>query len=223
MAAAMAQEEGKLLAPSITVSGQGEVKGQPDMAQISVGVVTEAKSAAEAMEANNTAMHQLMASLKQEGIAEKDIQTANFSVNPQYRQDELQRQARIVGYQVENLVQINVRDLSKLGGLLEKLVQSGANRMHGINFQFSDRKEILNRARRDALADARQAAQIYAEAAGVHLGDVLLIREQSAAVPVAYRGVAMEAMAARAPVPIAPGEQTVSINVSVTYALAATK
>lgn len=215
---AMAQFESKVLAPSITVNGQGEVTGQPDAAQINVGVVTEARSPADAMQANNEAMHQLLATLKQEGIEEKHVQTTAFNVSPQYRQEQGQQQPRIVGYQVENQVQINVKHLDKLGALLEKLVQSGANRMHGIQFKFGDRKELLNRARAQALADAREAAQIYATAAGVELGEVLLIREEGAAIPM-YRGVGMEAMAARAAVPISPGEQSVSINVTVTYGL----
>lgn len=215
----MAQGEAKVLAPSITVSGEGEVKGKPDMAVITVGVGTEAKTAAEAMDANNQAMHQLMATLKQEGIEERDIQTTNFNISPQYRQDEARQQPKIVGYQVENQVTIGVRDLAKLGGLLEKLVQSGANRMHGIQFKFSDRKALVNDARRQALADARQAAEIYAEAAGVQLGEVLLIREQGTAVPMPFQGVQMEMMAARASVPISAGEQAVSVNISVTYAL----
>ncbi len=225
---ASGQGETKMLAPSITVNGQGEAKGKPDMAQTTVGVVTEAKSATEAMEANNVAMQQLMTTLQQAGIEEKDIQTTGFNISPQYRQDppppqgrpsEAPRQPRIAGYQVENQVQINVRDLSKLGGLLEKLVQSGANRMNGIAFKFSKQEELTDRARRSAMDNARHAAQLYAEAAGVELGEVLLIREQGASMPMAYAGVAMEAFSARSAVPIAAGELTVSANITITYAI----
>lgn len=211
------------LPPSVTVVGTGEVNARPDMAQITVGVLTEAKTAAEAMQSNNTAMEKLIDLLKQKGLEEQDIQTTSFSVSPQYRQDQPQPQRaeppRIIGYQVSNLVQIKVRKLASLGGILDEVVTAGANQVHGISFSVDQDDELLDEARKKAMKDARRKAELYADAAGVTLGRTLLIQEATPNVPQpVYAGVRMN-FARESAVPIASGEQSLSALVTVTYEL----
>lgn len=203
----------------ISVSGLGEVKTRPDMATISTGVVTEGTTAKEALAKNNSAMAAVIAALKNAGVAEDDIQTSDFSVSPKYPpyQPNQTTAPRIVGYTVSNQVTANVKDLAKLGGILDTLVQSGSNQINGIAFGVDEPKAQLDEARKKAVADARAKAELYAEAAGVSLGKVIQISESSAVVPPVpmFRREAMAA--ADASVPIAAGTQTVAANVSITF------
>lgn len=203
----------------IAVSGLGEVKTRPDMAIISTGVVTEGPTAKDALAKNNAAMAAVIAALKAAGVAEDDIQTSNFSVSPKYPpyQPNQTTAPRIVGYTVSNQVSAAVKDLKKLGAILDTLVQSGSNQMNGISFDVAEPKPFLDEARKKAVADARAKAELYAAAAGVSLGKVVQISETGAVVPPMpmfdKRAMATEA----ASVPIAAGQQTISANVSITY------
>ncbi|MBL8782905.1 MAG: SIMPL domain-containing protein [Alphaproteobacteria bacterium] len=203
----------------IAVSGLGEVKTRPDMATISTGVVSEAATAKEALAKNNAAMAAVIAALKNAGVAEDDIQTSDFSVSPKYPpyQPNQTTAPRIVGYTVSNQVTAKVKDLAKLGGILDTLVQSGSNQINGIAFGVDEPKAQLDEARKKAVADARARAELYAEAAGVSLGKVIQISESTAVMPPVpmYRREA--AMAADSSVPIAAGTQMVSATVSITF------
>lgn len=207
------------LIPSITVSGRGEVRVRPDIAQINVGVVTQSESAAEALRQNNEAMKKLLALLKQRGIAEKDIQTIDFSVTPQRQYDRQQPMPpKIVGYQVTNQVRVIVRQLDSLGAILDAVVQEGANQINGIGFDVDNPERILDDARREAIRDAKRKAELYAEAVNGRLGPVLRIQEQ-AREPVPQPMYTRMAMATESAVPIASGQQTLEASVSVTYRL----
>lgn len=211
--------EGRPLAPSLTVVGTGEVTARPDLAVLQVGVVTQAPSAAKALQANNEAMSRLLKTLTARGIAEKDIQTSNFHVAPRYRQGRQGEPTHeVVGYQVSNQVRVKVRPLTTLGPLLDELVGEGANQVHGIQFSVTEPNRLLDEARRKAVADARHKAELYASAAGIKLGRVLLMQEQAPSIPhapFAFGGV-REAAAA---VPVAPGEQEFQATITVAYAL----
>ena len=208
------------LVPSITVVGTGKVSAMPDMAEINVGVVTQAKSASGALDANSQAMQDLFASLKEQGIAEKDMQTSQFSVSPMYRGDNQGRRSpEIVGYEVRNQVHVKVRKVSTLGAILDELVGQGANQVHGISFTLADPSETLDRARREAMADALRKAKLYAEAADLRLGPARLIQEQQQFIPQPMMfGMARGAMAEQA-VPVASGEQEYQATVTVTYSV----
>jgi uncharacterized protein len=204
----------------IAVSGLGEVKTRPDMATISTGVVTEGATAKDALAKNNSAMAAVIAALKNAGVAEDDIQTSDFSVSPKYPpyQPNQTTAPRIVGYTVSNQVTAKVKDLAKLGGILDTLVQSGSNQVGGITFGVDEPKPQLDEARKKAVADARAKAELYAEAAGVSLGKVIQISESSMVMPPVPMYRAREMAAAQdASVPIAAGSQMVSANVSITY------
>jgi uncharacterized protein len=219
--------------PTISVSGTGKVSAAPDIAEISVGVVTQAETARDALSANNQAMTALRNVLKERGVAEKDIQTTNISVNPRYSQppqprpNQAQREfvPKIVGYEVRNQVQITGRDITKLGVLLDAVVQAGANQMHGISFRIDEPEKLLDQARKKAMADAKRKAEQLAGEAGVVVGSPIRIQEGGAPAPPSPQPMMGRAFLAAAPseVPVAGGEQDLSVTVHVVYELKAAK
>jgi uncharacterized protein YggE len=231
-AATQAQHESSSnkIEPTISVSGTGKVTAVPDLADIQVGVVTQAQTARDALSANNEAMNALTDVLKKSGVAAKDIQTTQISVQPQYSQPRPPRPGeapptefvpRIVGYQVTNMVQITAREIGKLGAILDAVVTAGANQIHGISFRIDGPEKLLDVARKQAMADARRKAEQLAGEAGVIAGPPLLIREEGGMIPTPQprmMGRMMMAEAAGA-APVAPGEQELQVSVSVVYRL----
>lgn len=207
--------------PSITISASGEISVAPDMAVISTQVVSPGASAPEALAANSKAMKKVIDEIKSAGIEAKDIKTSGFSIYPRYdnSQQRQNKAPKIVGYDVRNGVTVNVRDLDKLGDLLNTVVESGANQIGGISFQVSDPESKMDEARKNAIENARKKAEVYAAAAGVKLGDVLNIIENGGYNP-RPRGLRMEAMAMAADsVPVEAGENTLEASVSVKWEL----
>ena len=204
--------------PYITVMGTGSSYGTPDIASIRIGVVTEASSASEALRKNSEAMNRFHAVIKKRGIDKKDFQTVQFTVSPRYTYDKSRESPpAVTGYQVVNEVRVRNRNLSSLGEFLDEAVSLGANQIRGISFDVSDPSQLLDEARRKAFADAEHRARIYAGSAGLKLGSPITIEEQAGqAFPLA--AVRMEAATAAA-VPIAPGEQTFAVTVTVTFAV----
>lgn len=207
-------------ARTISVTGEGEATASPDMATIETGVVTQAKTAEEALEANNEQMEQIMDALAEYRIAQKDIQTSNFNVNPVYKHDRQSgREPEVVAYRVQNQVQVHVRELSRLGDVLDELVQAGSNRISGIRFGVDDETGLLNQARSRAVRDAKSRADVYAQAAGVEVGRVLQISEQPVHVPRPQQLSMQAARAEASRVPVATGEQEFRVTVHVVYEL----
>ena len=201
--------------PTISVTGEATVSVPPDLAQIDGGVTSEAKTAREASEANNAAMGKVLQALKGAGIEEKDIQTSRLSLQPQSAPNRSGPSA-ISGYRASNRVTIRVRDVTKVANVIDTLVGAGANEIGGINFVVSQASKLLDEARERAVADARRKAEIYAKAAGVTLGAPLSISEEGNSAPVPYRRMAA-GMAVSAPV--AQGEETLAVTVSVSWAI----
>jgi uncharacterized protein YggE len=201
----------------ITVTGEATLSVAPDQASIDGGVTTEAKTAREASDSNNAAMGKVLLALKGTGIEEKDFQTSRLSLQPQSAPNRT-GPAIIVGYRASNRVTIRLRDVTKVANVIDTLVGAGANDIGGINFMVSQASKLLDDARDQAVADARRKAEIYAKAAGVTLGAPLSIAEQGAPGPV-FRGKMVGAMAASAPV--AQGEETLAVTVSVSWAIKA--
>ena len=200
---------------AISVTGEATVSVPPDLAQIDGGVTSEAKTAREASDANNAAMGKVLLALKGAGIEEKDFQTSRLSLQPQSAPNRTGPSA-IVGYRASNRVTIRLRDVTKVANVIDTLVGAGANEIGGINFMVSQASKLLDEARERAVADARRKAEIYAKAAGVTLGAPLSISEEGNAAPIPYRRMAV-GMAATAPV--AQGEETLQVNVSVSWAI----
>ena len=206
----------------VSVSGEGKVTAVPDMATINTGVLSEAEDANSALEANNAAVKQLMSVLAEAGIADKDIQTSNFNVSPRYEHVERskRRKAVLIGYAVSNQLLVRVRELDRLGEILDALVKAGSNQLSGIRFGISDTSELMDKARIAAVRDARHRARLYATAGDAELGEVLSIVEQSSYTPAPRaRRMSMAAMEAADSVPIAAGEQELAVNVVVRFEL----
>jgi uncharacterized protein YggE len=200
---------------TISVTGEATVSVPPDLAQIDGGVTSEAKTAREASEANNAAMGKVLQALKGAGIEEKDVQTSRLSLQPQSAPNRT-GPSTVAGYRASNRVTIRVRDVAKVANAIDTLVGAGANEIGGINFVVSQASKLLDEARERAVADARRKAEIYAKAAGVTLGAPLSISEEGNSAPVPYRRMAA-GMAVSAPV--AQGEETLAVTVSVSWAI----
>jgi uncharacterized protein YggE len=203
--------------PAIAVTGEATVSAAPDQAEIEAGVTTEAKTAREASETNNAAMGKLLLALKAANIDQKDVQTSRLSLQPQSASNKPGGAPTIVGYRAANRVTVKLHDVLRVAGTIDMLVGAGATDVGGINFSVSNASNLLDDAREQALADARRKAEIYAKAAGVTLGAPLNIAEGSGPGPIMYRRMAL-GMAA-APTPVAPGEETLQVTVSVSWAI----
>ncbi len=211
VAPAAAQAEAR----SITMAGTGQLKSAPDMVQVTAGVTTLAPTAGAALAANTARMKTVFAAIAKLGVADKNIQTVNFSVSPQYSSGENNSAPRLTGYQVSNEVSVRLEDVAKLGAALDALVTAGANQVNGIDFSIRDTAPLMTEARAMAVADARAKAETYAKAAGVTLGPILSISETGDMQPRPVRMAPMYAMAKS--VPVAAGEESVSAGVSITW------
>jgi uncharacterized protein YggE len=203
---------------TITVRGEAGVTAVPDRAVLTAGHTNRAATAAAAMTANNAAMETVFAALRAIGIAERDMRTVGFSVAPVMARADRKSPPKIVAYGVSNRVVVTLRDRAKLGALLDILTRAGANRIDGVRFLISDEEKLSDEARRKAIGDARRKALLYADSAGVTLGRVMKITEQSVHIPGPrmVRAVEMQAMSR---VPVAAGEQTITASVMVTFAI----
>ena len=204
---------------TITVEGRGEVAVTPDMATVTLGVVREGATAAEAMDALATATDAVLARVADEGIAPRDVQTGQLSLQPNWDHSREGAAPRIMGYVARTTIDIRARDLDALGGLLDVLVADGANELGGLGFGLQDPGTVEDEARRAAFAQAMARAELYAQAAGRSLGAVLAIQEGGGPRPMPGPMFDMAAEAARA-MPIAPGEVTQVVTVTVIVALA---
>lgn len=203
---------------SITMTGRASVGATPDRVEITLGVSSKAETAKDALTLNNVNMSHIIKALKDEGVEEKHILTSNFSIHPDYQHFKDGRTAKVRGYKVSNNVRIQVLDVKKLGPLLDKVVSAGSNQVHGIRFYVSNADQLKDKARKIAVANAKRKAKLYAEAADVKLGKVLVITESSRGgnhpAPMA-RSLAVEASS----VPISGGEQQLSVSVTISWEL----
>jgi uncharacterized protein YggE len=202
----------------ITVVGEGTASVAPDIAMIRGGVTTQGKTAREASEANSKEMQAVLAALSEAGVAERDIKTTRLSIYPQTEANK-NGKPRIIGFQATNQVNVRLHDTAKIAGALDQMIAAGANEISGISFSVADPSKALDKARKDAVADARRKAEIYAQAAGVRLGRAVQIQEGSVAVPFQPRSMMMRADAQAASVPVSPGEETLRVNVSISFEL----
>lgn len=207
----------------IAITGRAEVTAVPDRADVTLGVDAEGKTAAAAMAENARRMSAVFEALTAAGVAREKIGTTGLSLQPVYDYPHQQGRngpPRLVGFRASNMVQVRVSEMDSVGKVLDATVEAGANTIHGISFSVSEADRLLDTARAEAVADARRKAEIYAKAAGVRLGKVLRIDEAGGGGPQPlYRVKAMAMEAMRADTPVAPGEQTLGISVSVLWEL----
>ncbi|HRP72597.1 MAG TPA: SIMPL domain-containing protein [Luteimonas sp.] len=213
-APSIASTDGTLL----SVSARAEASRVPDVASLSTGVVTQAADANAALKANSAQMAKVVATIKAAGIAERDIQTSGISIHPQYRYAENQPPT-ITGYQASNTVNIKVRDIGKLGEVLDALVASGANQVNGPNFEIDQPEAVYDEARQAALKQAQARAQMYATSLGLRVRRIVSISEGGGFQPPMpmLKTMAMDARMESAPV--APGETTLGASLDVVFEL----
>ena len=208
---------------TISMQGQGLISAKPDLAFITSGVTTQGKTAREALNTNTESMAELISVLKSSGIEDKDIQTSNFSVQPQYVYTDKYGNSHppeIVGYSVSNSVSVRIRNIDGLGDVLDQAVSVGANTINSISFAVDDTKVLYNEARKRAMADAIEKAKLYANAANVELGRILNISESGNFQPQpATARLAMMETVGSAPVPVQAGELNFNVTVSVQWEL----
>jgi uncharacterized protein len=210
--------EEKSMERTVTVSASGTVSAVPDEATISTGVSSDAKTAREAMSKNSEAMKKVIAELKGLGVEPRDIQTTQFNVEPVYVYPKEGQPPVVTGYRVNNMVGVRVRDLDKLGGVLDQLVTAGANQMNGIAFEVSKAETLKDEARKDAMANALRRAKLLASAGGAEVGEVLQISEEVADQGPRPMVFAKRAMAQEA-APVERGSQQLETRVTVTWKL----
>jgi uncharacterized protein len=205
--------------PMISVTGEGRINVAPDMATVTLGVTTEADTAKAAMDANSAQLSAAIAALKAAGIEDKDIQTTGLSLGPRYDYNRTKSDgtAQITGFVASNNVTVRVRALAGLGEVLDAVVTDGANTLNGVAFGLQDPDPALDAARKDAVADARRKAELYAAAAGVTLGAIQSISEQSGYAPPMPMALAEASFAKDASVPVAAGEVGVTAQVSIVW------
>jgi uncharacterized protein YggE len=207
-------------ATTLNISAFGEVKATPDMATISLGVQTQAPTAAQAMSENAARMNQVTAALKRAGVEAKDIQTSGLSLGAQYAY-EPNKPARLTGYQASNQVTITVNDLARLGATLDAVVAVGANQVNGISFGLKSPQAAEDAARLKAVQALTAKAQLYAGAAGYRLDRLINLSEgggYSPPRPIVFAAARMAAEES-APTPVEPGQLDIRIDINGVYEL----
>ncbi|MGH8081564.1 MAG: SIMPL domain-containing protein [Lysobacter sp.] len=207
----------------LSVSASADAKRVPNIATISTGVVTQAADANAAMRANAEQMAKVVAAIKAAGIAERDIQTSGINLNPQYRYAENQPPV-ITGYQASNNVNMVVRDIAKVGKILDSLVATGANQINGPTFDLDDKdKDVaFDEARRGAIEKAQARAQMYAKTLGMQVRRIVSVSEGgrfAPPMPMPMMAMRMEKAGAAADTSVSPGENTLSMSLDVVFEL----
>ncbi len=201
----------------IRVSGVGKVTADPDIAHVQLGVDTFDEEVGPALAENNTKASRIIEAVKAAGVADEDIGTTGFNVSAQrdYRQE---GPDNIVGFQVSNTVTVTMRDIDAVGDVLQAALDAGANNVHNFSMSVDDADELRQEARVKAIEDARERAEVMAEAAGVTLGAATSISESSVGVP-SPTTVRLDFAAAEGAVPIEPGELELTVTVQVVFAI----
>ncbi|HQS97257.1 MAG: hypothetical protein B7X90_10085 [Novosphingobium sp. 17-62-19] len=213
----------------LNIAAEGKSTRTPDLAVFNAGVTTQGKTAGEALTENAQRMTSVIAALRKGGIAERDIQTSNLSVNPVYGQPKRladgsieERDPVIVGYQATNQVSVRQRKLDQYGKVIDTLVAAGANQVNGPSFQIDSPDAAMDEARLEAMKTARARADLYARAAGLRVVRVLSISENAGWSPPQPQAMFARAEMASAPKssPVAAGELEMTVTVNVSYELA---
>ncbi len=201
---------------TITVSGNGKAYLAPDIVNIFIGVHTENKDASQAVSDNNAQSTKVANALNTFKIEAKDIQTTNFSIFPNQQVDKDGKPTGVI-YIVDNTIYVTLRDLTKIGDLLDAVVTAGANNINGIQFGVADQEAALTEARKQAVANARKQAEELAQAAGVTLGDIQTMSTSTGGIPMPFfegKGGGAQALSS---VPVSAGQLVLSVDVNIIY------
>ena len=202
----------------LDITATGEVTRVPDVAVISAGVVTRSTTATAAIQENADRMERVRAALKKAGIADRDIQTSNLSLNPEYRYENNQP-PQLVGYTATNQVSVRFRDIRNSGKILDTLVTEGANQINGPNLTIDKPEGALDEARAKAAAVGRARAELYARALGMKVVRLLSVSESGGYAVPPPMPVMMRAQSADASTKVDPGEQQLQVSLAMTFEL----
>jgi len=206
---------------TVSVTGSGQVFLVPDVAYVYIGVHSQSENVAEALSQNNDQAQAVSDALKKLGVDQKDIQTTSFNIYPQQQYEPNTGTVTGTIYMIDNTVYVTVRDLEKLGELLDAVVRSGANSINGISFDVVDKESAMSEARGLAISNAKKQAEELASASGVSLGDVQMITTSSVGSTFnpkeLYYGMGGGGMAAASPAPVSAGQLVLSLDVTITY------
>lgn len=205
----------------LIVTGHGEMQSRPDRAEIVIGVVTENKSSGIAVKENATAAKRVYDAIRQRGVAEKDIQTVNYSIQPvmppvipRPQPEPPGRRPEITGYRVYNQVRVTVRELARVSDILDAVTGAGANMIEGISFGLQDATAAEEQALEKAIQDARRKADRIAAASGARIIGIYEINQEARSFP---GPVMFQAAQADQGPPIAAGALTISARVTIVY------
>lgn len=210
-------------AKTINVTGNGEVTATPDIAYLSLGVLTEKATITEAQSLNSTAMNNVISAIKNAGIKDEDIKTSDYNISPKYNYDKNSGASTLAGYTVSNTLNVTVKDISKVGKIIDTAVANGANTSNSITFGISDYKKYYNMALQNALSDAQGKAQTISSFLNVKLTTPVTITENSSGVPNNYPiypielASKMDSVSSSASTTIQAGTYKIKANVSLTY------
>ncbi|SHE79367.1 hypothetical protein SAMN04487965_0667 [Microbulbifer donghaiensis] len=203
----------------VSISASGEASKVPDTANISAGVVTEAEDSEKAMRDNAEQMDKLLKAIKKAGIDDKDVQTSGISLSPRYDYQQGQK-PQITGYMARNTVNIKVREMEKLGDVLDDLAAAGANQIHGPNLEIGEPEPVMAEARKQALAKAQARAEDYAKSLDMKVRRIVSVSESgSVGIPRPMMRAEMAAAKDSVSTPVAPGETTLTVNLDLVFEL----
>lgn len=203
-------------APGITVTGEGRAFGEPDVAVLTLGVEGDATTVAEARAQADEAMNALRQAVRDAGVADENVQTSRFSIQPRY--DFGNNRQTIIGFTVSNMLTVKIRDIDTTGEVIDSAVTAGGerSRVEGLTFTIDDPAALEDQARQEAVEKAKAKAETLADAGGITLGDARSISEGGGAIPIAFDDAAAYQVAEGA-TSIDPGQLEVRISVTVVY------
>ena len=206
-------------AQGISVSGTGDASGAPDLALLDLGVSAEGKTVKEARDTAATAMNDVSGAIKGDGVADKDVQTRQFSIEPEYQYPDGKQE--LIGFRVTNIVEVKVRDLDRVGQVIDDVAKAGGDvvQVQSLSFTIEKPEDLRAQAREEAMADAQARAEGLAELAGVKLGKPISVTESAGVPPTAFREAAPTSQGAGGATPIQAGELEVSVTVDVLFAI----
>lgn len=222
---------GAPVARTITVNAEGKTAVKPDLAQFSFSILTEGTDLAKITEENNRRVDEVLKFIKGEGVPEGDIKTSQYSLQPKYQYIENQGRSYIIGYELNQGIFVQIKELDKnldkVSKILGSLPEMGVNNISGVTFTVEDPDQFMNTAREEAYSKAKKQAQFMAEASGARLGKVVYVSEYPNGPIPYYRGLEKFGMGgdmtmatpASAPAPLQPGTEELVLQVNITYEL----
>jgi uncharacterized protein YggE len=207
--------------PTLTLTGEGSAEAAPELVTVQIGVAVTAKVAKDALAENSKLLAAALNAAKENGIEPRDLQTSGLSLRPDIVRADKWPHREVIGYQVNNVVTMRVRDIGKLGGLLDRLVVLGINDIRGINFSVANPAPLIEQARAEAIKDVMRKAEKYAEAANLRIVRVLELNESGVQAPSPRPMILSRAASAPRPeVPVEAGELTYRAQVNAVFEIA---